>query len=70
MSGEDNGLALWNLICLINKDRTLCLERGNNVNVVHDLLANINRCAIESQGFFNGDDGAIYPCAISARRCQ
>jgi hypothetical protein len=36
--------------------------------IVDNLFANIERGAIELQGFLNGDDGAIDASTISTRR--
>jgi hypothetical protein len=35
--------------------------------IVNDLLANIDRCAIEIEGFFDGDNCTVYAGAISTR---
>ena len=70
MSRKDDRLSFRNLIGFINKNNAALLESRNDVLVVNNLLANINRRTIVIKGFFNGDNGSVNASAITARRSQ
>ena len=70
MSAEDQDAAAWDFVDLINENCAALFEISYNVNVVHDLLAHIDRCAVVVECFFNGDYGSVYACAVATRRRQ
>ena len=47
VGGEDDDRALGHLVGLVDEDRAALLERGDDVLVVHDLLAHVDGRAVE-----------------------
>ena len=67
MGGEDDDRALWYLVGLLNEDRATLLKSGDHVLVMDDLLADIDRCAVEIKRLLNCHDCAVDTCAITTR---
>ena len=68
VGGEDHGRALGHLVELLDEDRAARLEVGDDVLVVHDLLAHVDRRAVEVERLLDGDDRAVDAGAVAARR--
>src|SRR4029453_16322364 len=60
--------ALGHLVDLLDEDRALLLELGDDVDVVHDLLAHVDRCAVVLERLLDRDHGPVDAGAVSARR--
>ena len=54
------------LVDLVDEDRALLLERRDDVDVVHDLLAHVHRRAVVLERLLDGDDRAVDSGAVSA----
>jgi hypothetical protein len=67
VGGEDNVGALGDLGYFINEDDALGFELSDDVNVVNNLFADIDRSAIALQGLFHSNDGTVHSRAIPAR---
>ena len=67
---EDDVRALGHLVDLVDEDRARCLELGDDVDVVHDLLAHVDRRAEALERLLDGDHGAVHAGAIAARSGQ
>ncbi len=65
---EDDVRALGHLVDLVDEDRALLLELGHDVDVVHDLLAHVDRRAVALERLLDGDHGAVDAGAVAARR--
>src|SRR5699024_988066 len=70
MGGEHDARALRYLDGLVDEDSTAFGQGVDDMPVVHDLLAHIDRGAIVFDGAFDGDHRAIDSCAVAARRGQ
>ena len=68
VGGEHHGLALRHLVELLDEDRTARLEVGHDVLVVHDLLAHVDRRAVEVQRLLDRDHRPVDAGAVAARR--
>ena len=67
--GEDDGGALGHLVGLVDEDRARASRSvGDDVLVVHDLLAHVDRRAVELERLLDGDDGPVDAGAVAARR--
>ena len=64
---EDDGGALGHLVGLVDEDRAALLQRGHDVLVVHDLLAHVDRRAVELERLLDRDDGPVDARAVAAR---
>ena len=64
---EDDVRALGHLVDLVDEDRARRLELGHDVDVVHDLLAHVDRRAVVLERLLDGDDGAVDAGAVAAR---
>ena len=62
---EDDVGALGNLVDLLDEDRAGRLELGHHVDVVHDLLAHVDRGAEALEGLLDGDDGPVDAGAVA-----
>ena len=62
---HDDGL-LGDLVELLHEHRAPRLEVGDDVLVVHDLLADVDRGAVEVEGLLDGDHRAVDAGAVSA----
>ena len=67
---EDDVRALGHLVDLVDEDRARCLELGDDMDVVHDLLAHVHRGAEALERLLDGDHRAVDTGAIPARRGQ
>jgi hypothetical protein len=65
VSGENESGTFRNFINLVNKNSSALFQTSNNVLVVNDFLANINRGSIVIQGFFNRDNGSVHTGAVT-----
>jgi hypothetical protein len=65
--GEDDRGALGHLVELLDEDRAPLGERVDDVLVVHDLLADVDRGAVEVERLLDGDDRPIDAGAVAAR---
>ena len=69
MSGRSTGARSWlHLVELLDEDRAALGELLDDVLVVHDLLADVDRGAMGIKGTFNGLHGTIDASAITTRR--
>jgi hypothetical protein len=64
---EDDVGALRNLDDVIHKDGTAFLEGRYDVDVVHDLLADIDGSAEFLEGLLDRDHGTVHSRTVSAR---
>ena len=64
---EDDVRALGHLVDLLDEDRALLLELGDDVDVVHDLLAHVDGRAVVLERLLDGDHGAVDAGAVPAR---
>jgi hypothetical protein len=69
VGGEDDHLALRHLGLLLDEDRPPLLELAHDVLVVDDLLAHVDRLAVERERVLDGLDGTIDARAV-APRCR
>ena len=67
MSAEDDVGPLRDLIDLFDEDGALLLELGHHVDVVHDLLAHVDRGAVALEGLLHRHHGTVHTRAVSAR---
>ena len=70
VGGEDDGRALGHLVDLLDEDRAARLQVGDDVLVVHDLLAHVDRGAVEVERLLDGDHRPVDAGAVAARRGQ
>ena len=68
VGGEDHRPALGHLVELLDEDRAARLEVGHHVLVVHDLLADVDRGAVEVERLLDRDHGAVDAGAVAAGR--
>ena len=66
MGGEHHGGAHRDVLELVDEDRTTLLEALDDVLVVHDLLAHVDRRAVEIEGLLHRDDRTIHSRAVAA----
>ena len=62
---DDRG-AGGNLGLLVDEDRAARLEIADDVDVVDDLLAHVDRCAVVLERLLDRLDGALDPGAVAA----
>jgi DNA recombination protein RmuC len=67
MGREDHRRALGHLVRLLDEDRPPLLQRGDDMAVVHDLLAHVDRRTVQVQGLLDGDNGTVDTRAVAAR---
>jgi len=67
---QDHGLALGHLALVLDEDRAPRLEVADDVRVVHDLLADVDRPAVEIEQLLDRVHGPLHACAVPARRSQ
>ena len=71
VGGEDHRLVgRGNLVELLDEDRALGLEALDDIAVVHDLVADIDRRAVLSQRQLDDLDGAVDAGAEAARAAE
>ena len=68
MGGEDHGSPLGNVELVLDEDRAASLEVADDVRVVDDLLANVNRRPVEVEELLDGVDGSFHAGAIATGR--
>jgi hypothetical protein len=68
--GKNKNRAFGNLVNFIDKYRAALFKTCDNVFVVNDFLANINRCTIVIKGLLNSDNSSVHSCAITPRGGQ
>ena len=68
VGGKHDGRALGHLVGLLDEDRAPLLEGRHDVLVVDDLLAHVDRRAVELEGLFDRDDGTVDTGAVAAGR--
>ena len=68
VGGEHHGRAGRHLVELLDEDRAPRLEVGDDVLVVDDLLADVDRGAVEVERLLHGHDRAVDACAVAAGR--
>ena len=68
MRREDDRLALRHLGLLVDEDRAARLEVADDVQVVDDLLAHVDRRPVELERLLDRLDGALDPGAVAAGR--
>ena len=66
MGGEDGDGALGHLVQLLDEARALVLQAFDDMPVVHDLVAHIDRLAILIERLLDDIDGADDPTAQEA----
>ena len=64
MGAEDDDGALGHLVGLLDEDRAAALEGGDDVLVVDDLLADVDRGAVDLQGPLDGDHRPVHAGAV------
>ena len=70
VGGEDDHLALGHLGLLLDEDRAALGELLDDVLVVDDLLAHVDRRAVEVERALDRLHGAVDAGAVAARRGQ
>ena len=70
MGAEDSKCAGWHLGEILDELRALRLQAFNDVTVVHDLVANIDRSTMLLQGSFHDVDCANHTRTIATRLSQ
>ncbi len=70
VGAEDDGGALGHLVGLLHEHRATLLQRGDDVLVVDDLLADVDGRAVELEGLLHRHDGAVDARAVPAGRGQ
>ena len=70
VGGEDDRRALRRLLLGVDEDRAARLEIADDVDVVDDLLAHVDRRPVVLERQLDGLDGALDPGAIAARRSE
>ena len=70
VGGEHDRLALGHLVELLDEDRPAGLQVGDHVLVVHDLLAHVDRRAVEVERLLDRDHGAVDAGAVATGRGQ
>lgn len=70
MSGEHDSSTFWDLIGVSDEDGSAFGQGLDDVSIVHDLLADIDRCAVVLEGTLDGDDGPVDAGTVAARRGQ
>ena len=70
VGGEDDHLALGHLGLLLDEDRSALRELLDDVLVVDDLLADVDRRAVASSALLDRLNRPVDPCAVAARGGQ
>ena len=67
VGGEDGDGALGDRVVeLVDEDRAALAQLGDDVLVVHDLLADVDRRAVQLERALDGLDGAVDAGAVAA----
>ena len=64
---EHDGRALRHVLLALDEDRALLLEPPHDVDVVHDLLAHVDRRAVQDEHLLDRLDRALHAGAVPAR---
>ena len=70
MGGEHHVGALGNLGGFVDEDHAAVLEGLHHVLVVHDFLADVDRCAVLFERLLHSLHGAVNTSAVASRCCQ
>ena len=70
VGAEDHRGALGHLVGLVDEDRAALPQGRDDVLVVHDLLAHVDRRTVELEGLLDRDDGPVDAGAVAPRRGQ
>jgi hypothetical protein len=71
MRGKDHWLfRIWHLVELLDENRALGLQPFDDIFVMHDLVTDIDRRAMDPERFLHGIDGAHDSRAETARRAE
>ena len=70
MRREHHRLPLGHLGLLVDEDRAALLEVADDVEVVDDLLADVDRCPVQLERALHGLDRPLDACAIASRRSE
>ena len=70
MGGEHDSSAFRDLSGVIDEDGSSFGQGLDDVAIVHDLLADVDRCTIMLERAFDGDDGPVDTGTVAARRGQ
>ena len=68
--GEHHQRTLGDLVGLLDEDRAASLQPGDHVLVVHDLLADVDRCAVLLERLLDRHHRTVDPGAVAARAGQ
>ena len=63
-------VVVGNFVEFLDENRALGLQALDHVAVMHDLVAHIDRRAVDGERLFDRFDGAHHPRAKAARRAQ
>jgi hypothetical protein len=66
--GEDHRLALGHLVGLVDEDRAARLQGLDDVLVVHDLLAHVDRRTVQVERLLHRDHRPVHAGAVPPRR--
>jgi hypothetical protein len=67
---ENDRLALGHLALVLDEDRAPRLEVADDVRVVDDLLADVDRPTVEIEQLLDRVDGPLHTRAVAARRSE
>ena len=70
MCGKYNRYPVGHLVNFIDKNRAFFFQCGDNLSVMHYLMAHIYRRAMQIEGAFDNLDRAVNPRAEPAWICQ
>ena len=70
MGAEHDVRPLRNFGDVVDEDRTLRLEGGDDMDVVNDLLAHVHRGTEALEGLLNRDHGPIHSCTVAPGRSK
>ena len=70
MGGEHDPSTFRDFSGVIDEDGPAFGQGLDDVSIVHDLLADIDRCAVVLEGTLDGDDGSVDAGTVAARRGQ
>jgi hypothetical protein len=70
VGAEHDVRALGDLVDVVDEDRALLLQRGDHVDVVHDLLAHVDGGAEAVEGLLDRDHRPVHPSAVAPGRSE
>ena len=68
VGGEDDDAAFGHFVGLLDEDGALVFEGVDDVGVVDDFVADVDRGPVQFQGLLDGGDGAVDPGAAASGR--